>query len=78
MPTRAQVDELLAAGHSYESVAARLEVPAGQIFMIATGAPADASNGHPRQDLVNPPSHNPTRKEHVLAWVRERAARELR
>jgi hypothetical protein len=77
MATRAQVEELLDAGHSYESAAARLRVPAGQIFMIATGTPADGSNGHPRQDLVNPQSHNPTRKEHVLVWVRERAAREL-
>jgi hypothetical protein len=77
MPTRAQVKELLDAGLSYEAAATRLKVPAGQVFMIATGAPADASNGCPRQDLVNPASHNPTRKDHVLAWVRERAAREL-
>ncbi len=78
MPTRAQVDELLQAGHTYASAGAALGVPAGQAFMIATGAPADASNGHPRQDLVNPAPHNPKRNEHVLAWVRERAARELR
>jgi hypothetical protein len=78
MPTRAQVVELLEAGHSYESVGAMLQVPAGQAYMIATGTPADGSDGHPRQDLVNPPAHNPTRDERVLAWVHERAARELR
>jgi hypothetical protein len=78
MPSRAQVAELLARGHSYEAVATRFNVPAGQVFMIATGSPADASNGHPRQDLVNPPADDPTRKEHVLAWVRERARQELR
>ena len=78
MPTRDQVSALLDEGHTYEEVAARLGVPAGQAFMIATGAPADASNGRPRQDLVNPAPHDPTRDERVLAWVRERAARELR
>jgi hypothetical protein len=78
MPTRDQVAELLAAGHSYESASSLLGVPAGQVFMIATGSPADGSDGHPRQELVNPASHNPTRSEDVMAWVRERAARELR
>jgi hypothetical protein len=78
MPTRAQVAELLDAGHSYESAATELNVPAGQVYMIATGTPADGSSGRARQDLVNPSPHNPTRNEHVLAWVRERAARELR
>jgi transposase len=78
MPTRAQVVELLEAGHSYESAATLLGVPAGQVYMIATGAPADGSDGRPRQDLVNPPAHNPTRDERVLEWVRERASRELR
>jgi hypothetical protein len=29
------------------------------------------------QQLVDPPSVNPTRDETMLAWVRERAAREL-
>jgi hypothetical protein len=78
MPTRAQVVELLEAGHSYESAGTMLGVPAGLAFMIATGTPADGSDGHPRQDLVHPPAHNPTRDERVLAWVRERATRELR
>jgi hypothetical protein len=77
MPTRAQIVELLESGHSYESAGTLLGVPAGQAFMIATGAPADGSDGHPRQELVNPRAHNPTRDERVLAWVRERAQREL-
>jgi hypothetical protein len=78
MATRAQVLELLEAGHSYESAGALLGVPAGQAYMTATGTPADRSDGHPRQDLVNPPAHNPTSDEEVVAWVVERAKRELR
>jgi hypothetical protein len=77
MPTRAQVVDLIQTGHSYESAGRLLGVSAGQVYMIATGAPADGSDGRPRQELVNPPAHNPTRDERVLAWVRERAAREL-
>ena len=77
MATREQIARLLDAGHSYKSAGTLLGVPAGQVFMIATGKPADGSDGHPRQDLVNPPAHNPTRDERVQNWVRERAAREL-
>ena len=33
MPTRAQVAELLDAGHSYESAATELNVPAGQVYV---------------------------------------------
>ncbi|HEY1569064.1 MAG TPA: hypothetical protein VGF68_18705, partial [Solirubrobacteraceae bacterium] len=59
-------------------------------YMIATGLPADGSDTrHPdelrdkpvapgsSQDLVNPPAHNPTRDETVIAWVKARAARDL-
>lgn len=90
MATRAQVLELLELGHSYETAARELELPAGQAFMIATGLPADGS-GAPTpaelaskrvlpgssQHLVNPPPFNPTRNAHVIEWVRERAAGEL-
>jgi hypothetical protein len=88
--TREQVLELLDAGHSYETAARALHIPAGQAFMIATGLPADGSDAPSpeelarkpplpgsTQQLVNPPSYNPTRKPHVLEWVRERARREL-
>jgi hypothetical protein len=88
--TRAQVLELLKAGHSYETAARELKIPPGQAYMIATGLPADGGDapspedlaGKPllaggSQQLVNPPAFNPTRKPHVLDWVRARAAREL-
>jgi hypothetical protein len=89
--TRAQVLELLKAGHSYETAARELRIPAGQAYMIATGVPADGSDAPPpeelagkpllegsSQQLVNPPAFNPTRKQEVLDWVRLRAARDLR
>jgi hypothetical protein len=91
MPTRAQVRELLDSGHTYETVGRALHIPPGQAFMIATGLPADGSDvPHPdelddkpvlpgsSQHLVNPPALNPKRDETVVAWARERAARELR
>jgi hypothetical protein len=88
--TRAQVLQLLEAGHDYQTAARELGEPAGRLFMIATGLPADGS-GAPApeeidekpllegssQHLVNPPPFNPTRKQHVLDWVKERAARDL-
>jgi hypothetical protein len=90
MPTRCQVLRLLDEGHSYETAARKLHIPAGQAFMIATGLPADGSDSpHPAelrdnrvlpassQHLVNPPPFNPTRNAAVVGWVRERAAREL-
>lgn len=89
MPTRDQVLALLAQGQSYETAARTLDIPAGLAFMIATGLPADASGGPAipepgdapapasPQALVNPPAVNPTRNARVMAWVRERAAREL-
>jgi hypothetical protein len=91
MATRAQVIELIEAGHSYETAAKELGIPPGQAFMIATGLPADGSEAPPphepeqeaalngsSQQLVNPPPFNPTRKPEVLAWVKRRAARELK
>lgn len=91
MPTRAQVLELLDAGHSYESVGQALKIPPGQAFMIATGLPADGSDTpHPSelgdkpvlpgssQHLVNPAPVNPTRDDAVIAWAKARAARELK
>jgi hypothetical protein len=90
MASREQVEELLSRGLTYEEVGAELGLAPGLVFMIATGLPADSSaatspdeldrRGAPQgstQHLVGPPSHNPTRSESVLRWVRERAAREL-
>jgi hypothetical protein len=91
MPTRDQVQDLLDKGHSFQTAGRALGVPAGQAYMIATGRPADGSgppapdavhderlrSGSPQQ-LVHPPSLPPSRNAEVMAWVRERAARELR
>lgn len=91
MPTRDQVQDLLDKGHSFQTAGRALGVPAGQAFMIATGRPADASgppasealqdtrlpSGSPQQ-LVNPPSLPPSRNAEVMAWVHDRAARQLR
>jgi hypothetical protein len=91
VPTRAQVKQLLEQGHSYETAARDLRIPPGQAFMIATGLPADGSDAPApeelaakpvlpgsSQQLANPPAFNPTRNEHVLEWVSQRAARELK
>jgi hypothetical protein len=90
MPTREQVLALLDEGHSYETAANVLHVPAGQAFMIATGVPADGSDAlHPdeerekrmlpgsSQHLVNPPPFNPKRNADVTDWVKQRAAHDL-
>jgi hypothetical protein len=91
MPTAAQIAALLEQGHSYETAGRALEISPGLAFMIATGLPADGSDAPPpeelaakrvlpgsSQQLVNPPPFNPTRKQHVVEWVKERAERELR
>jgi hypothetical protein len=88
--TRAQVLELLDLGHTYETAARMLHIPAGQAFMIATGLPADGSDvpspeelaakpvlSGSSQQLVNPPAFNPTRNAHVIDWVKQRAAHDL-
>ncbi len=90
MPTREQLSELLDQGHSYETAARALNIPAGQAFMIATGLPADGGGAlAPKelaqrrvlpgssQHLIGAPVFNPTRSARVIEWVRERAAREL-
>lgn len=90
MASRAQVDELLKLGHTYESLARELGISPGLAFMIATGVPADGSEAMtpdelaarhvPKcstQQLVNPPTADPTSSDIVRRWVRERAAREL-
>jgi hypothetical protein len=77
VPTRAQVRRLLDGGHDYESVARELGIPAGLAYMIDTGRPVD-DDAAPAQDLFEPPAHNPTRNDTVLAWVKSRADRELR
>jgi hypothetical protein len=76
MPTRAEVLELLERGQTYDTVGQAFGIAPGKAYMIATGRPADgAPDGD--QALVNPRAHNPTEKPEVVAWVRERARREL-
>ncbi|MGH2914633.1 MAG: hypothetical protein ACRDMX_06575 [Solirubrobacteraceae bacterium] len=90
LPTREQVTGLLAQGHSCETAARKLGIPAGLAYMIATGIPADGSavvdrGSHTQstppartQGLANPPAVNPTRDQQVIEWVRRRAADEGR
>jgi hypothetical protein len=88
--TRAQVLGLIEGGRSYDEVGPELGIPPGQAYMIATGLPADGSMalspeervrpgmlGESTQHLSNPPHVNPTTHPRVLAWIRERAARDL-
>ena len=88
---RADVVSALTSGSDWRAAAAALAIEPGLAFMIATGVAADGS-GVPElgdrvgsgpalsspQSLVNPRGHNPLRNELVDAWVRGRAARELR
>jgi hypothetical protein len=89
MATRDQVLSMLndsAAASGYSEIARSLGVPAGQAYMIATGLPADGSDSLAPEDLErpgllegstqflsNPSAENPTSKEHVLDWLKERA-----
>jgi hypothetical protein len=75
--TRAQVKDLLADGHDYESAARVLGIRPGLAYMIATGRPADDDQA-PAQDLFEPPAYNPTHNPTVDAWVKARAERERR
>ena len=87
MASRHQVQELLDAGRSYADAARELGIPAGEAYMVATGNPADGSDGRlfadsrdlpsSPQTLLGVPPVNPTRSPTVDAWIRERAAREL-
>jgi hypothetical protein len=91
LATRSQLEELLDAGHTYETAARELGIPAGLAYMIVTGMPADGSDAYSPQELaaarslpgssqhlLGVPAMNPTRHEHVDSWVAERARRELR
>ncbi|QYC42385.1 hypothetical protein Nocox_23910 [Nonomuraea coxensis DSM 45129] len=86
MPSKEQVLRLLAQGHTYGEIARRLDVPAGQAYLVATGIPADGGGTVTRaqrqrpgmlrahaQRLVNPRQVNPVVREDVHAWVRRRA-----
>lgn len=77
MPTREQVAALLDAGLDHAAVAERLGVPAGQVYLIATGRPADGSKSRGgAQALANPRYENPTASESVEKWLKARASRD--
>lgn len=86
MPSREQVLSLIREGHSYQEAAARLHVPPGQAYLVATGLPADGGDSLAPEDgqregvlegstqhLANPTAENPTKKHHVLEWMKQRA-----
>jgi hypothetical protein len=76
MPTRAEVLQLLERVETYDAVGQAFGIAPGKAYMIATGRPADgAPDGD--QALVNPRAVEPAVKPAVLAWVRERARRDL-
>ncbi len=85
MPTREQVQEVRHATGSYAAAAKVLAIPPGQAYLIATGIPADSSDGvrhDPRrqpgilggstQHLVygHMPAHNPTSDPRVHHWLK--------
>jgi hypothetical protein len=86
MVRRADVLTLVEAGVSYEDAAARLGIHPGLAYMIATGRPADGSDGLTDEErkrpgflstttvhLANPvPVHNPTHHDEVARWTAAR------
>ena len=86
--TRADVAGAL-RDSDWQAAGARLGISPGLAFMIYTGVPADGS-GTPAvarlerplrltssQQLVNPTQPNPLENEQVMAWIADRAGREL-
>jgi hypothetical protein len=91
MTSRSQVLELLDSGLTYEQAAERLGRPAGLLYLIATGRPADGSDATTEsersrpgalststQALSNPRVVNPTSDATVRRWMRKRALTDQR
>jgi Hemerythrin HHE cation binding domain len=86
VPTREQVRRLLDGGLDYQAAGRELGIPPGQVYLIATGVPADGSGTitdeeakrpgflPSSQHLANPPHENPATTDSVAAWLRARAA----
>jgi hypothetical protein len=81
VPSKEQVNLLIAQGLDYREIGRRLGVPAGQAYLIGTGTPADggraidAPGGRPSaQHLANPPHENPTSTQKVHDWIARRVA----
>lgn len=94
MPTREQALSLLRTlEDDYEKVGARLGIPAGQAYLVATGLPADGGDAYGSEELHRPGAvqtstqalvnhaepENPTTKPHVHEWIarRTRADRQM-
>jgi hypothetical protein len=85
VPSKEQVNALIAQGLDYPEIGRRLAVPPGQAYLIGTGTPADGghstdeSESRPgvlssAQHLVNPPHENPTSSQVVHDWIAGRVA----
>lgn len=87
MVTKNEVLELVAKGHSYESVGEMLGVPPGQAYLVATGLPADGSDGLAPEDrdragirfgsvqaLVNPEIHPSSKPEQAMSFLKHLAS----
>ena len=85
MPTREQVQEVRHATGSYAAAAKVLAIPPGQAYLIATGIPADGSDGVRHDPIRQPgilrgstqhlvyghmPAHNPTSDPRVHHWLK--------
>ncbi|MDA8295566.1 MAG: hemerythrin domain-containing protein [Actinomycetota bacterium] len=91
MPTREQVQQVLQATGDYTAAAEVLAISPGQAYLIATGLPADGSDGVPHdparragvfagstQHLVyrHLVAHNPTSDHKVHDWLKGLAAKD--
>jgi len=86
VPTREQVRQLLDGGLDYQAAGQELGIPPGQVYLIATGVPADGSDTITEEEakrpgflpssqhLANPPHENPTSKQVVHDWIAGRVA----
>lgn len=92
MTTRSEVLRLIDSGLSYEQAAGRLGRPAGLLYLIATGRPADGSDATTEGEQQRPgalststqalcrdaPVDTPTSDGTVRRWLRERALTDQR
>jgi hypothetical protein len=74
VPSKDQVNALVAQGLDYPEIGRRLAIPAGQAYLIGTGAPADGGHAGNAQHLANPPHDNPTSRQAVHDWIAGRVA----
>jgi hypothetical protein len=74
VPSKEQVNALVAQGLDYPEIGRRLGIPAGQAYLIGTGTPVDDGHAGNAQHLANPPHDNPTRRQIVHDWIAGRVA----